>query len=339
MCKWGKNIIRIFFILVAAAISKTGYSQYSIPNNPTGKIKITRAEIQINDSLPYRYISKAYLKNLCKQERLKKNYLEMKHTLTLTQFGYRNWASGGENTYNGRATSFLKHSYTDKRFNISTQWDAAFGLGDKEGRLWKSEDRFQLNINFNYQMYKRWYYTFNTDFRSQFANGYKSVEDHIRSSHFLAPATLNLSLGIMFKLDDKRNIMLSPLSGNILFVNDQRLADEGAFGVEKGKKTKPNLGAFIKIQWTEPIVRDKVTNKAILSYRTNLQGFCDYNSMLTLNWESWIDFTVFKYFALNFNCVLIFDDQITKKRSSFWQFSEVIGFGITYTFKNKEKEK
>lgn len=344
-----KHIIFTLALLFSAL--SVGYSQFSIPDKVKGNVQLMPTAPLKTESTPFGLINDAYLRDLKRKERLKRNYLEMKHSLYFTQTSYNtNWASGGDNSFNGRVNSYIKHSFTnnDQKVNLVTEWDAAFGLGEKDDKLWKNEDRFKINTAFNYKLYGKLYYNVNADFRSQFANGYNQVDDTLRVSGFMAPATLNLALGLNYKLDDKRNITVSPLSGNLLFVRDQRLADLGSFGVEKGKRIRPNVGAMVRIQWTQPIFKDKSAT-AILSYRVDAQGFYDYKNVPTLNVQNWVDLTVFRYFSMNFFCNVIFDDQIPRLkeaatettpaiyRSSFWQFSEVLGFGITYTFKNREK--
>ena len=117
--------------------------------------------------------------------------------------------------------------------------------------------------------------------------------------------------------------------------------------MEKGKKFKPNVGMLLRVQWTQSVLKDKQTGKDIITYRADGQGFYDYKNVPTLDLQQWIDISVLKYLSLNFNCRLIFDDQISRikepatattpavMRSGFWQFSEVLGIGVSYKFANK----
>ncbi len=328
------------------------YGQYTIPDQTEAKVKFTPQHESKVTKTPFEIVNDALLRNRKREWRKEHNYFEFKNSVQFTQFAYnRNWASGGENTFNGRLTSYLKHSYTNKKLNISTEWDAAYGLSNKDKRPWKTEDQFKINTSFNYQMVGKLFYNFNVDFRSQFANGYNSVDDELPVSQFLAPATLNLAVGFNYKFDDKRNVMFAPVSGNMLFVNNQRLADEGAFGVDPGKKFKPNIGMLLRVQWTQVILKDKANDKNIIVYRADGQGFYNYKDTPTLDLQQWLDISVFKYLSVNFNCRLIFDNQISRikepatdtkpavMRSGFWQFSEVLGVGLTYKFANKELKK
>lgn len=355
-CSVGRVIIlrqmRLFYVLLMTAMfvgwGSSIYGQYSIPDQTKAQVKLAPQQSQKVEKTPFEIVNDALLRDRRRQWRKEHNYLEIKNSIQFTQFAYnQNWASGGDNTFNGRITSYLKHSYTNKKLNINTEWDAAYGLSNKDKKPWKTEDQFKINTSFNYQIIGKLYYNFNVDFRSQFANGFNSVDDMTLVSQFLSPATLNLAIGLNYKFDDKRNIVFSPLSGNMLFVKNKYLSEQGAFGVEKGKKFKPNVGMLLRVQWTQSVLKDKQTGKDIITYRADGQGFYDYKNVPTLDLQQWIDISVLKYLSLNFNCRLIFDDQISRikepatattpavMRSGFWQFSEVLGIGVSYKFANK----
>ncbi|MEG1634702.1 MAG: DUF3078 domain-containing protein [Rikenellaceae bacterium] len=327
-------LIIAFFYLLA---SQSAYSQYNIFNQTEARSKsVTPLDTLKKKQSQFVTVNDAYLRNQAKSRRREQNYFEMSNSLLFTQFGYKNWSKGGENTFNGRVTSYLKHIYRHDRFDVTTTWDAAYAMGLRDSVLWKTEDRFRINTALNYRINKHLFYNLNFDLSSQFANGYKNKKDERPASHIFAPATMNLGVGMNYKLDDKRSITLSPVSGNVLLVLDEYLSEQGAFGVEKGKKTKTQFGAFLNIQWLQPLIKSKQDQKSpILSYRTSLQSFWDYKTNPDMTWQSWLDFKVYKYFNVNFNCTLIFNDKVKTDGDSFWQFSEVLGIGVTYTFKNK----
>lgn len=327
----------IIILILSLTITQSAYCQFNIYNEIDARSKsITPLDTLKKKQSQFITVNDAYIRNQAKQRRKERNYLEMSNSLLFSQFGYKNWAKGGENTFNGRVTSYIKHIYKQDRFDVTTMWDAAYAMGLRDSVLWKTEDRFRINTAINYRINKHFFYNLNFDLSSQFANGYKNKKDTIPSSHLFAPATMNLGIGMNYKLDDKRSITLSPVSGNVLFVLDDHLSSIGAFGVEKGERTKTQFGMFLNVQWLQPLIKNKADEKnPILAYRTTIQSFWDYKSNPDLNWQSWLDFKVYKYFNVNFNCTLIFNDKVETEGKSFWQFSEVLGLGVTYTFKNK----
>ena len=324
--------IAIISLLMCA---QTSFAQYNIVQDvPTNSITV---EPKLNaERLPPRYtiLNDAYLRNRNKMIRQERNSFEVKGSLLFSQYAYSNWAKGGENTFNGKALLVGKHVYKINNIDITTQFDAAYAMGLRDSVMWKTEDRFRVNTALNFEINEHFFYNFNVDVTSQFAKGYSNKDAEEASSKFFAPGKINIGLGFNYKLDKDRSITVSPVSGNILVVNDKRLADEGAFGVDKGKKVKPQVGTFINVLWKQPLVKDKVTQKDVLTYRVSLQSFWNYKQTPDLTWQSWFDFNVYKYFNINFNCTLIFDDQVERgDNGSFWQFSEVLGVGVTYTFK------
>ena len=129
-------------------------------------------------------------------------------------------------------------------------------------------------------------------------------------------------------------------------VFDDKLSEEGAFGVEKGKRTKLSVGAYVNCQWSQNITKD-----GMLKYKGIVQSFCDYKSVPNINWESWFEFKVFKMFSLNLYVKFIYDDKVVVNKDiidengneksvpsgSHFQIKESLGFGISYDFRNKSK--
>ena len=88
-----------------------------------------------------------------------------------------------------------------------------------------------------------WYYSGLLSFKSQFASGYDyDVEPKKMISKFMAPGYLTAALGMDYKTDGF-SVLMAPVSGKFTFVNDQTLSDDGAFGVDPGKKARAELGA------------------------------------------------------------------------------------------------
>lgn len=332
-----KIIFTIISLFVFLSISLDSFAQYTIPDKTQKEIQITpvRESVLKHDSTGFSTVNNAYLRYQRAQRRKARNFFQFSNGLTISQFAYANWAAGGKNNFQGKITSAMTHSFTEKKFNVTTIWDAAYAMQTIEGKLWKTEDRFQINPKFNYQMYKKLYYSFSADLRSQFSNGYANLEAEEPNSRPFSPATLNLSVGINYKIDDSRSIMVSPVSGNMLISANKKLAP--SFGIEDGKQVKSGVGLNVSIIWGMPIIKDKSTSTPILTYKTNTVMFYKYGGTPYLNWQSWVEYTMFKYFKLNFFCNLIYDFDVAPREGfkSHWQFQESAGIGIAYVFKNK----
>ena len=326
----------LLLILVFICIATTSASaQYTIKDSIIAKPILYKDSIPLPEESHFQSINKGWVKHQKDIIRHKRNFFETKTGVTINQFAYMNWSAGGENSYNGKFTSLNTHSYNNDKLTIDSYLNVAIGLGNKDGELWKTEDKLELNSIVNYHMWGKWTYSFGVNFATQFANGYGSEDDRLAnnySSRFFAPATLKPFLGISYRHSDNQIITIAPVSGNLLFVMDEKLSNEGAFGVEPGDRFKPSIGSYINVQWSQ-----KIDRKGILVYKTSAQLFCDYVSAPILGWENWLDLTVFKYLTVGVYFNVIYNDKVTSQEgyNTFWQVKETVGIGIAYNFKNK----
>lgn len=326
-----KNTL-LFSLLIIIFSSTASYAQFTISDKTQAKPIIYEEKFIYPKESNFISKTPAWVKE---QKRLKlneRNYFETKTNLTFNQFSYSNWSGGGENSYNGKLTTLNTHSYKNNNLTIDSYLNAAIGLGEKNSERWKTEDNLEINSVINYRIWGRWTYSLGINLSTQFARGYGS-RDEPYTSTFFAPATIKPFTGISYRHSDTQIVTIAPVSGNLLFVADERLAAAGAFGVDKGKRFKPTLGSYINVQWTQNIDR-----KGIITYKTSGQVFCDYKSAPVLGWENWIDITVLKYLKVGLYLNIIYDDQITPQEgnNTFWQLNQSLGIGVSYNFKNKE---
>ena len=149
------------------------------------------------------------------------------------QLSFSNWASGGESSASGKVNTEAKLKYKKDNFQFETGTKMAFGIvGYGDHRLEKTDDRIDLSTTLSYKAYKNWTYSTVISFKTQFADGYKYPNDSTIISSFMAPGYLNASFGYRYKKTDVFEIFLSPASGKFTFVNNQALANKGAFGVK-----------------------------------------------------------------------------------------------------------
>lgn len=325
--------------MVLCGIPTVVSAQYTISEKTNVGAKKDSATIRLSDDLGLDIKTPAYYKYMRRKKLHDRNYFNTYNNLLVTQYAYNNWASGGENNFNGRFSTQTQHVYHIDKLAIDTYFNATYGLGQSDKKIVKIDDVFQLNSDVSYVLYKRWNYTFGINLASQFSKTYNDPQKkETYKSRFFAPANLKPYFGFTYKVSDEKKITIAPVSGNILMVFDDSLSQKGAFGVDVGKKSKLSVGAYLNAQW-----KQKITKDGLLTYKAIVQSFWDYKNCPNLNWESWLDFTVFRLFSVNFYVRLVYDDKVDIKKEdgtiskSHLQFKESLGFGITYKFKNKEK--
>ena len=251
--------------------------------------------------------------------------------LTFSQVSLTNWAAGGQNSMSVNGLLNLLANY--KKGNSS--WDNTLDLGygflkQGDANLVKSDDKIDFSSKYGQKASKNWYYSALFTFKSQFTDGYNYPNDSVVISRFFAPAYFFLSVGMDYKPNDKFSLFISPLTGKITMVNDQDLSDQGAFGVEPGKKSRSEYGAFVKMQYTSDIMEN-------VGFRTKLDLFSNYSENpgnIDVNWEVMIAMKINKYLSANINTQLVYDDDINApgKNGPRVQFKEVFGLGFAYKF-------
>ena len=267
-------------------------------------------------------------------------------SINFNQVALSNWAAGGENSMSGAAFLSLFANYAKDRLSWDNQLDLAYGLlksGDAKVR--KNEDKIDLNSKVGYKVSanSKFYYTFLFNFKSQFANGYDYKNDTLLKypiSKFLAPGYLLYSIGIDYKPDDAFSLYLSPLTGRTIIVNDDMLSQAGAFGVDPGKKSLTQLGAYLRAMYK----KDVFTN---VNFQTKLELFSNYldnPQNIAVNHEILIAMKVNKFITANIGTQMIYDDiipvTVIKETSGVkedktvprLQFKEVFGIGLSYKF-------
>ena len=259
--------------------------------------------------------------------------------VNFSQTSLTNWAAGGDNSLaiNGMASLFANYKKGKSIWDNSL--DMGYGLmkqGNDE-KFTKTDDKFDFLSKYGQHAFKSWYYSALLNFKTQFSNGYNYPDDSVISA-FLAPAYILGALGLDYKPNDAFTAFIAPLSAKITLVNDQALADAGAFGVDAGKKSRSEFGGYIRMAYNKNIVEN-------INFTTKIDFFSNYlhnPQNVDINWEALLTLKVTKFIAASINTQLIYDDDIaliedlesggTKTVKSKVQFKEILGIGFTVKF-------
>jgi hypothetical protein len=272
--------------------------------------------------------------------------------LNFNQTSFTNWAAGGENSLSGTAYSVLNANYKKGLSTWDNVLELAYGkteLGNARAR--KSDDKIDLSSKYgHYAFGKNWYYSTLFNFKSQFDKGYNYPNDSVVVSKFLAPGFFILSIGMDYKIKDYFSVMIGPLTGKLTVVNDQTLANEGAFGVDKaiydtqghmmtpGKIYLVEFGGYLKVAFKKEIMKN-------VTLGTKLELFSNYlknPQNVVVNLETLLAFKVNKYITSAIITQLMYDDKINttelnpdktyKVNGPRVQFREVLAIGLSYKF-------
>ncbi|MEY3451967.1 MAG: hypothetical protein RL711_1795, partial [Bacteroidota bacterium] len=106
-------------------------------------------------------------------------------------------------------------------------------------------------------------------------------------------------------------VIASPITSKSTIVNDETLANQGAFGVQKGKKNRLEFGAYLNAGFKYMLMEN-------VSYQSSANMFMNYKtpSFIDVFWDNLISLTVNKYITTTFSWVLVYDDDIKLKRDN-----------------------
>ena len=273
-------------------------------------------------------------------------------TINVGQVALSNWAAGGESSVNilGLASIFANYK------RGTSAWDNTLTLnygGNKTGKsqFRKNDDKLELNAKYGRHAFGKWYYAGQLNVKTQLTPTYDKNHDS-SISDFLSPAFILASLGLDYRPNEDFSLFISPATGKFTFVRSQRLADQGAFGVEPGtlnaagfrvpntgERFREEIGAYLALRAR----RDLMEN---IKFTTRLELYSSYNnnpSNIDVNWENRIDMKVNKFISVSIITELIYDDDINIAvdrdddgvMDGFGprvQFKETLGVGLSYKF-------
>ena len=273
--------------------------------------------------------------------------------LDLTQVSFVNWNAGGQNSISALAKGQFQRRFIKGRFLWNNELITRYGFNKQVDREYrKTDDVIQLNSTAGYKTdsISNWYYTAKFNFNTQFTSGYNYPNTDVAISKPFAPAYVFLGVGTEY-VDKPRNITayISPLTMKTTLVMDQRLADSGAFGVEKaiyddlgnllrhGRKDKTELGALITATYKAQVWENIDLDARTTFYSDYLNKFGNIDVDLQLN----LSMKVNKYVRASIISHLIYDDDIKAvkevdgqnvKVGPRIQLKQILGVGIAYTF-------
>ena len=268
--------------------------------------------------------------------------------LNFSQSHLSNWAAGGDNALNWQGIFNYNANYAHENNKWDNNISLALGyshLGD--AKAIKTDDKIELNSLYGYKATEKLFYSLAFSFKTQFADGFDYKNDSTnRISGFMVPAYATLGLGLEYVPNANFSINFAPLTGRITIVNDQDMADAGAFGVDPaeydeitgdkindGKTTRFEFGAKMTAKLDVKIAEN-------VSFNSKLELFSDYlknPQNIDVDWQNLITMKVNSWLNANITAHLIYDDDImiTDKDGNIGprtQFKEVLSIGLSYKF-------
>lgn len=302
------------------------------------------------------------------------------------------WAAGGYNNLSLAGNVDFKADYAKDKFTGSNriQLDYGFLWSADKPILQKSKDRMYLESKWGYETnVKNLKYSATFDFLNQFGRNYDYktpatkydddgnqldpttkdwLEARVLKSGFMAPAYINLGLGILWTPKPWFSLNFAPVAGSAVVVSIPQLRytygmdlrnpdefteyadlegkevrkyvyDEAVLGLQsfdEFRAARLEFGAQLKIDmgW---VINDN------FSYTTQITAFYNYLRPKVeprITWDNKVYWKLRKFFALTVATNLIYDplvrvrdtDKDGKADAKGVQFKEYLEFGFTYSF-------
>ncbi|QSS97340.1 DUF3078 domain-containing protein [Psychroflexus sp. ALD_RP9] len=245
-----------------------------------------------------------------------------KFTFDLSEVAFVNWNAGGSNSISGLFGTHFKRLFVRNALKWNNELRMRYGVNQQEGQeLRKTDDDLEFISTFGYRVSEKsnWYYSGKFSFNSQFSRGYNYPNRDVSISDFMAPGYLFLGVGSEYTTEDKNNqIYLSPVTMKSTFVLNQRLANQGAFGVEKaildddgniiknGKSSRMEIGILVTNEYKREIFQNVNMNSHLRLYTDYLNKFGN----IDIDWELNFDFKVNGFIKASFGSHLRYDDDV-----------------------------
>lgn len=270
-----------------------------------------------------------------------------KVSLNISQSYFSNWSAGGSSNFTTIGKYTMHANYKKGKHEWTNYLDLALGyslFADQEPL--KTEDKIEYITSYRYSLHKNWYFTVMGKFATQFAPGFDyAVDSTDYISKFMAPAWIDIGPGIMYEPTDWFFVNFSPVTPAWIIVNDQQLANEGAFGLEPAvyndegvvvtpaKKVKSQFGAKMMIVLAKEVAKN-------ITLGTKLELFSDYLNQpqnIDVNWQVLIGLKVNDWLNVDLQTTLLYDNDImitdsdgnTGPRA---QFREFLMISVGYAF-------
>ncbi len=259
------------------------------------------------------------------------------------QISLSNWAAGGQNSiaFNSGMTAFMNYKTPDNRITWENAIDLAYGLINQEHqRTAKSNDKIDISTKFGRRASEFWSYSSLLRFRTQFAQGFRRPTDTIKISDFMAPAYLDISVGMDHKFDDNINFYISPLAGRVIYVLDDELSERGAFGVEPGENRRYEFGGFFRIRFRATLM-ENITADSRLEFFSN---YLDKPQNLNVDSDTKIIMQINRHISAELQIQIRYDENTAIRVDTTGdgtldstigprvQIKQVFGMGLQYRF-------
>ena len=253
----------------------------------------------------------------------------------------KNWTAGGVNSIGLNSLINYKANYLKGKNSWDNEIDLLYGFINNEGQgARKNNDRLYLDTKYGHAISEKWNLYTSFNILTQFAKGYKyekdaqGIETASQVSEFMAPGFFTASFGFEYIPKPYFKLRLSPLSPRATVVKNKELYQnvDNNYGVEIGKTARMEWAAMQILADFDKDLNENVNLKFRYLLYANYETF-NFDE-IDHRLDAIFSAKIAKYFEVAISGILLYDYDQDKDI----QFSQALGIGFFYTFKNYKEE-
>jgi len=261
-------------------------------------------------------------------------------TFGFTQTYLNNWKAGGKSAFSFLSVLKGYANYSNTKLKWENTGELRNGWirqGGDVDQTQKNDDKLELISRLGVSAFKKWYYSSEIDFVTQFFNGYNYPDKTKTISSYMSPAKTLFKLGLDYKPNKNFSLFISPITAKYVFVRDTALIDQTRYGVPNDSRSfwEPGLNADL---------RYKMDVTPRISYETKYKMFVNYQQpfkKLDINWENTVVAQLTDRINMSFMLYMLYDDNVTFDTGrkdingkaiykAKWQTRELMTVGFSY---------
>ncbi|WP_226390710.1 DUF3078 domain-containing protein [Penaeicola halotolerans] len=265
------------------------------------------------------------------------------YSVNMQQVSLVNWAAGGNSSFalNSTINIFLDYKKDENIWNTRLTINGGFNRqSDRDYPLRKTNDAVNFSTKYGRQINQNLYLSSLLELRTQLLPGFRyftpsgaTSESKILASSILAPGYIQSSTGLNYTVNGKFSLIASPFTGRFTVVRLDSLANEGAFGVERGQNLRSEAGASINATTSLKVMEN-------IQWDANINLFSNYETFgnMVVNLESILRMKVNKYISTQIETNLIYDERVLirqedgSEKRGLLQVQNLINLGVVLEF-------
>jgi hypothetical protein len=228
---------------------------------------------------------------------------------SLNQNYVSNWAKGGESALSSLLDLRGSADYHNRRSEVKWINNARLRYGNiisEEYGFRTNNDILEINSQYNKSISEK--FDFSSVFygKTQISKGYDYPNDSIPISGFLSPGSFTIGAGFEYEPFRNTKLNFSALSYRNTFVLDTTNINQRAHGIERGKRSRQEMGGQLVITNKLSLIDDLAIENSIRLF----SNYLEKPQNLDVDWELNMQKQISWFFTISVNFHLIYNENI-----------------------------